>query len=215
MQVQPTKLLIIGATRGVGHQLVQQALEAGHEVSVLVRDPARLQVRHPRLHVHTGDATRLEDVRRAVRDQDGVLSALGAPATSREAVRERGARALAEAMATEGVRRLVMLSSHGVGETFAELPWFMRWLVVPLYLKRAFADHHGQEEVIRDTDLDWTLVRPPHLRDGPGTGAYVHGFGAAVVERMKIARADVAAFMLAQLGDDTYLRQAPAVCAAA
>jgi putative NADH-flavin reductase len=167
---------------------------------------------HPSLCVHVGDATDLVAVRRAVHGQDAVISALGAPPTSKARVRERGARALVSAMEAEGVRRLVMLSSHGILESADELPWSMRWLVVPLYLKRAFADHEAQETVVKGhPGLDWTLVRPPHLTDGKPTGTYRHGLGSEVAASMRIPRADVAHFLLHQVPSRDYLHRTPVV----
>lgn len=208
---QTLRILILGATGGVGRHVAERALLAGHQVTVLVRDASRLTLAHPALTVRQGDALDAEAVRAVVRGQDAVISVLGAPALNTDRIRERGARVLADAMEAEGVRRLVMLSSHGIFETADELPWHMRWLVVPLYLKRAFADHEGQETVIKGTDLDWTLVRPPHLTDGPATGRFEHGLGADVARSMKIPRADVATFLLQQVSSDAYVRQTPVV----
>lgn len=211
MSVSNQKLLLIGATGATGRHALHQALDAGHEVTALVRDPARLPVDHPRLRVIVGDITDAEVARQAVAGQDAVLCYLGAPASNRDEVRTHGTAALVEAMRAEGVSRLVCLSSHGVAETLAELPWFLRRVVVPLHLGRVFADHEGQEEVVRASDLDWTLVRPPHLTNGPRTGRYRHGVGPEVIGGMKISRADVAEFTLAQLGSDAYVGRAPAV----
>lgn len=208
----PSRILVLGATRGVGLHATQLALAEGWQVTVLVRDASRMPIDDAALTVIEGDATDADAVRTAVRGQDAVISALGAPPSSTARIRERGARVLVDAMEAEGVQRLVMLSSHGIFETAADLPWHMRWLIVPLYLRRVFADHEAQETVVKQhTDLDWTLVRPPHLTDAPATGAYRHGLDSEVAKNMHIPRADVAEFLLHQVRADTYVRQTPLV----
>ena len=212
MQPESLRILVLGATGGVGRHLTEQALAAGHQVTVLVRDRSRLSSTHPNLRVVVGDATSTEALAGVVRNQDAVLSALGAPGRNTSRVRERGAQALVEVMEAEGVRRLVMLSSHGIYESEAELPWFMRWVVIPLFLKPAFTDHERQEATVKArAALDWTLVRPPHLTDD-GPGPVVHGVGPAA--SMKISRASVAQFMIEQVQSTEYIRAIPVVASA-
>ncbi|MEZ4237473.1 MAG: SDR family oxidoreductase [Myxococcota bacterium] len=204
-------LLVLGATGGTGRHLVDQALAAGHTVTALVRDPQRLPAR-PGLRLVRGDATDAARLDEVVPGHDAVLCAVGAPARDAGRVRERSAAALVPAMQRAGVRRLIVLSSYGVAETRAHLPWIMRWLVVPLYLGRAFADHEAQEQVVRDSGLDWTLVRPPHLHDGPRRDRTRVDFAPDdPTVQPKLSRADVAAFLLAQLDDRTHLREARAI----
>jgi putative NADH-flavin reductase len=115
-------------------------------------------------------------------------------------------------MQEAGVQRLIGQSSLGVGDSRANLSFFTKHVVVGIFLRHAFADHERQERVIRQSALDWTIVRPPHLKDGPRTGVYRHGF-SATDHQIKgwITRADVADFMLNQLDDDTYRHQTPGV----
>jgi nucleoside-diphosphate-sugar epimerase len=125
-------------------------------------------------------------------------------------VREQGTRNVVEAMKTNGVQRLVCLSSMGVGDSKANLPWFTKHVIVGIYLRHAFADHERQEAVVRQSGLDWTLVRPPHLKEGPHTGVYQHGFAVTYRDiEGWITRSDVADFMLKQLGDDRYVEASP------
>lgn len=199
MSSTPLRLTLIGATGGTGSHVLQQALDAGHHVTALVRTPSKLGITQDRLTVVEGSVLDPSATERAVRGADAVICALGAPPSSRDRIRERGTKALVDAMAAAGTRRLVVQSSHGIGETAHELPWVMRWVIVPLYLKRAFADHEAQEAVVRASGLDWTLVRPPHLADTEPAPALAHGpdFDPARMT-MSIARADVARFLLAQ-----------------
>ncbi len=206
------KLLIFGATGGTGGELVKLSLDAGHLVSAYVRDPVRMSAfEDPRLRVLVGDVLDSGTVKKAVEGQDAVLSAIGA-AAGRSSVREEGTRNIVEAMQETGVKRLISLSSLGVGDSKSNLPFFTRYVVVAVFLRHAFADHARQEAVVRQSSLDWTLVRPPHLKDGPRTGVYRHGFSSTDRSIQGwISRADVAAFMLSQLDDDRYLGKAPGV----
>ncbi len=199
------KLLIFGATRGTGHKLIEQALDQGHQVTAFVRDPAKLGIKHANLQIVQGDVMNSAAVEQAVRGQEVVLSAIGAPPSSKDPIRAEGTRNIIRAMEKIGVRRFISLSSHGVGDTREMLP-------VPIFLRRVFADHEVQEDYIKQSRLDWTIVRPTALTDGQRMGAYRHG--VPVTEKNlknKISRADVADFMLKQLAEDTYLRKTPTI----
>lgn len=208
----PRTLALFGATGGTGRQLLQQALDAGWRVRALVRDPGRLELEHPALVTVVGDVLDPEAAREVLTGADFVASCLGAPPSSRTQLREHGTRVVVEVMEELGLERLVSLSSHGVGDSYPELPWFMRWLVLPLYLRGVFEDHAAQEAVVRESSLAWTLVRPPHLTDGPNTSGTAHGVGLVPTGRaMKISRADVAAFMLEVLEGELYRYQTPVI----
>ncbi len=115
-------------------------------------------------------------------------------------------------MEEKQVRRFVCQTSLGYGDSRGILPLHMKYIIVPLILRNAFADHELQEDHIKRSSLDWVIVRPGTLTNGDLTGAYRHGF--AVTEpglKIKVSRADVANFMLAQLADDTYLHKTPGV----
>jgi len=208
------RLFVLGATGGTGRHVVDHALAAGHRVTALVREPERLAAR-PGLTVHRGDATDAPRLAALLPGHDAVICCIGAPARSRQRVREASARALVDAMATAEVSRLVVQSSFGVRESHAHLPWFLRWVVVPLWLARPFADHAAQEEIVEASDLAWTLVRPPHLSDAEGTGQVTHGWQQPGSRPMAVPRADVAGFLVELATGDAYARQPVAVTAAA
>lgn len=202
-------LLIFGSTGGTGRQLVEQALTQGHTVTAFARNPAKLALRHPNLRVVPGDVLHLAAVEQAMFGQDAVLSALGAPAAQKDDVRSAGTRHIIRAMTQAGVRRFICLTTLGMGDSRPALPFVYKYLLVPLFLRQAFADSEVQEAAIRQSPLDWTIARPGTLTNGPRTGTYRHGFPAT--ERglkIRISRADVADFMLKQLHDPAYLRQA-------
>ena len=206
------KVLVFGASGGTGRELLGQALDKGMEVTAFVRDAAKVHdIQHPNFATVSGDVLNPEDVSRAVDGHDAVLFAVGA-GPKRSTIREQGTRVVIEAMQKTGVKRLVCLSSFGVGDSRADLSFFTRYVVVGMYLRHAFADHERQEALVRQCALDWTLVRPPHLKPGAHTGKYRHGLTLAYGDiEGWISRADLADFMLEQLEDDRYLRQAPRV----
>lgn len=204
------KLTILGATGTVGRVIVDRALADGHEVVALVRDAARLDAAHAahrRLEVVTGDATDTHDVARAVKGADAVVVALGAGRAA--GIRETGTRATVDAMTEAGVDRLVVVSTLGAGDSRGNLDFVWKRLMFGLLLRKAYADHQRQEEVVRGSDLAWTLVRPGAYTDGPRTGRYRHGFGPdAEGLELKVSRADVADFVLRVVAEGRYVRSA-------
>ena len=206
------KLVIFGSTGGTGVELLKQALDQGHQVVAFARDPAKIaDVKNPNLQVVRGDVRDFAAVESVVTGQEAVLSAIGAGA-ARTTLREDGTRNIVEAMEKTGVQRLICQSSLGIGESRANLSFFTKYIIVPVFLRHAFADHERQETVVKRSSLDWTIVRPPHLKDGPRTGAYRRGF-LPTDRRIEgiISRADVADFMLKQLTDDSYHHEKPGV----
>lgn len=206
------KLLIFGSTGGTGRLLVERALALGHAVTAFARDPSKLDVAHTNLEVVRGDVMDFASVEKAVRGQEAVLSALGAPASQRDSVRSDGTQNIIRAMEESGVRRFVCMTTLGMGDSRDLLPFHYKYFIVPLVLRHAFADSEIQEDRIRRSNLDWTIVRPAALTNGDRTGAYRHGFSAKEKGlKIKVSRSDVADFMLGQLADDTYLRKTPGV----
>ncbi|MGD2083391.1 MAG: SDR family oxidoreductase [Chromatiales bacterium] len=202
------KLLIFGSTGSIGRQLVGQALEQGHEVTAFARDPAKLDIRHAHLSVVQGDAMERTSVDRAVQGQDAVLCSLGAGAKG--GVRAGGTKTIIRAMENAGVRRFVCQSTLGVGDSWNNLSFFWKYVMFKGLLRQAYADHVAQEAYVKQSDLDWTIVRPAAFTDGSRTGEYRHGFpGTDRSTKLEISRADVADFMLRQLTDDRYLHGTP------
>ncbi|PSL46372.1 putative NADH-flavin reductase [Chitinophaga niastensis] len=209
------KLLIFGATGGTGRQLVEQALMQGHTVTAFARNPAGLQLQHPQLKVLQGDVMDYRSIEPAMRGQDAVLSALGKPANKTGTVRSEGTRNIIRAMEQTGVKRFVCQTSLGYGDSrkvLEQTPFIFRNIIVPFLLKKGFADHALQEKYIKDSQLDWVIVRPGNLTDGNRTGEYRYGFAATDKSlKVKVSRADVADFMLKQLTDNTWLHKTPGI----
>jgi len=204
------KVLIFGATGTVGRELVTQALEMGHTVTAFARDPSKLEIKHPSLEIIEGDVMDSALVDRAVAGHDAVLVALGAGIKGQ--VRSTGTRNIIQAMQKSGTRRLVCLSTLGVGDSRGNMNFLWKYVMFGMLLRAAFADHVSQEEHVIRSGLDWTIVRPAAYTDGERTGNYRHGFPATAKSlKLKISRADVADFVLTQLADDSYIRMTPGV----
>jgi putative NADH-flavin reductase len=203
------RLLMLGATGRTGRELLAGALDQGHEVTALVRDPRRLTVQHERLHVLVGSVTDPATVEKTVAGHDVVLCALG-PRSAGELVRSGLMRAsvpaLVSAMKRHGVHRLILLSALGVGESARHAPTVPR-LAFATILRQVGKDKERAEQTVRSSQLEWTILYPPGLRNGPATGSYRHGESLKLSGSPKISRADVAHFMLAQLTDDRYVRK--------
>lgn len=193
------KIIVFGASRGVGFQVVQQALEQGHEVTAFARNVSELP-QHPKLHIFQGDALDPASVALALEGQQAVVCALGAGNTGQGSVRSAGTAAIVQAMQAQGLRRLLAVSSFGVGDSRKGLIANAAWL----FLRAALEEHERQEKAITESGLDWTIVRPTGLTNDPKTGQYKLGTSG----RGRIPRADVADFMVKQLSSADYLRKA-------
>jgi putative NADH-flavin reductase len=201
------KLVIFGSTGSIGHQLVVQALEQGHTVTAFARNPAKLEIEHANLTVVQGDALDSASVEKTVDGQDAVLCALG---SAQGTIRSEGTRNIVRAMEKAGVSRFICLSTLGVGDSRANLNFFWKHIMFGLLLRQSYADHVSQEDYVKESRLDWTIVRPGAFTDGDRTGVYRHGFPSTdKTIKGKISRADVADFMLKQLTDRTYLHETP------
>lgn len=202
------KLIIFGSTGSIGRQLVRQGLEQGYLVTAYARDPSKLGIRHDNMKVVQGDAMDLSSVEKAVQGQDAVLCSLGAGAKG--TVRSRGTKNIIRAMEKVGIRRFVCQSSLGVGDSWGNLNFFWKYVMFRGILRQAYADHVSQEDHVRQSDLDWTIVRPAAFTDGNRTGEYRHGFpGNDKTTKLKVSRDDVAEFILKQLTHEEYLRKTP------
>jgi uncharacterized protein YbjT (DUF2867 family) len=210
---RPQRILIVGATGGTGRQLVAQALERGHTVTALARNPSRLQMTHPRLTVVRGDVLDGASVDAAMHGQDAVLSALGHNRyLGPTRILSRGTGHILRAMEARGVSRFVCETSLGLGESAFRLGLFYTLFIIPVILPFYFWDKTRQERMIAASRVPWVIVRPGVLTNGAKRGVVRHGSGIGnFLWTARISRADVAAFMLNQLESDTYLGSSPGV----
>jgi putative NADH-flavin reductase len=211
---RPIRVLIVGATGGTGRQLVEQALERGHTVTALARDPSALRVEHPRLTIVRGNALDYQSVEAAVRGQEAVVSALGHKRFfGPTRILSEGTRNVLRAMEIHRVQRFVCETTLGIGDSAGRMGMAYTFFVVPIILPFYFWDKTRQERLIAASHVRWVVVRPGALTDGAKRSRYRHGHGVgSFVRTVRISRADVADFMLNQLTDNTYLGAAAGVC---
>jgi putative NADH-flavin reductase len=207
----PRRLAILGATGGIGGHLLAWAADAGHPVQALARQAAALP-RRPGITVTEGDATDPAAVTEVVAGAGAVLSALGPRGTKAPRLLEVAAANVTAAMAMAGVRRLIEVSAAGAYVREDPEAGALVKLILPRILAKPFADVRAMEQVVRDSGLDWTLVRPTRLVNDPGRGRYRVRDRYPPPGLTKIARADVAQFIIATLTEGSYLHQAPALC---
>jgi putative NADH-flavin reductase len=205
------KVLILGATGGTGRTLVDRALALGHQVTALARNPSAVAPEDSRPTVLQGNALDARAVGEAVRGQDAVLFALGSTRIRKPLTFfSESTRIVVGAMQRHGVRRLICVTGIGAGDSRGHGGFLFDLVLRPLVLRYQYEDKDRQEEIIRASDLDWVIVRPARLTDGPATGEYRVFLGGSYTATT-ISRADVAAFMLAQLTSDSYVRRAPVI----
>lgn len=208
---RPERILIIGATGRTGRHLVSQALDRGYAVTAFARDPSSIELRHPRLSIAQGNVLDRASVEAAMAGHHAVISALGhRQYWSLRRTHAEGTRNILLAMQRHGVRRLVCLTSLGIGDSAGRLGMPYNLLVIPLLLPIYFWDKARQERVIAQSDVEWIIVRPGSLNNGVkrervNTGTRVGSY----LWTVRVSRANVADFMLNQLTSDTYLRSAP------
>jgi putative NADH-flavin reductase len=194
------KLLTLGATGGLGRQLVSQALDAGHDVTAYARTPSKIAAR-PRLTVISGDLQNTGALAAAMRGHDAVISAIGrGQSFSSQGLIKKSVPPMLAAMNSAGVRRLLFVSALGVGDSFQDSPIVPRIFFRTL-LRDIYADKLAGDRLIRNSDLEWTIVQPAQLNDGPLTRNYQHGERLALRGMPQISRADTAHFLLDRLSD--------------
>lgn len=218
------RLVIFGSTGGTGRRLVERAIAEGHEVTAFARNPSRMSARHGRLRVVVGDASDAGKVHEAVAGNEAVISVLGSRQPSNPLHPRRpgdphgpvsaGSANIIAAMKEHGLRRFVCQTAWGVGESKQDPDFagaFFMKVIVPPLLRDEYAEKEAQEKLLRESDLDWVIVRPMILTNGPWTNDYRVGLDLKPGRRPYISRADVADFLMRQLTDDTFVHKTPSI----
>jgi uncharacterized protein YbjT (DUF2867 family) len=214
------KFLLLGATGRTGQLALQYALSQSHEVIALVRDPARIAVKSDRLTLVKGTPEKLEDATGAIAGCEAVVVALNnnrtsdmpwAKPVSPPHLIENSVRNSVEAMRAAGIRRIVILSATGVGDSFPYAPWLIRLLVKKTNLGTTYADHDGVDAYIRTTDTDWTLLRAVGLSNADKVKSLVVSYANSPKPAMMISRRHVAKFMIDCLDDKALFQKAPVI----
>ena len=207
------RIVIFGATCATGRQLVQQAIAAGHQVVAYTRDPSKIDAESERLTVVKGELTDEASIENAIDGADAVISLLGPRGSSDQKPLTRGMQNIVKVMKASGVRRLVASSTLSVRDTGDKPSLTVSLLVniIKTTMRAAYEDIIGAAEVVRGSGLDWTIARVAMLNNGPKTRNVRVGYVGTGQVGLGISRADLAGFMLRQVEDSKYLRQAPAV----
>ncbi len=194
------KLLVLGATGGTGKAIVNAALAAGHEVTILVRNPEKAQDLGGARRI-IGNALDPKAVAEALTGSDAVISALGTPVSPFKEVRllSLATRILVDEMRRAGVPRLLAITGMGAGDSAGHGGFVFDRVFKPLMLRKVYQDKDRQEAIIRESGLDWTIVRPSVLNDKPATGQVRAMVDLAGFHGGTISRADVAGFLLGEL----------------
>lgn len=204
------KITVFGGTGRTGQHIVRQALDAGHEVAAVVRDPARLPISHSALEVITADLTSPAPLRPALTGREAVISAIGPRTRKDVGVASNATRVILRAMDQSDIRRVVLLSAAPVGPVPEGESLIYRTVLYPLLrriLRDAYADLAAMEEEARRSNTEWTVIRPPRLTDKPLTERYRREIGSNVPRGHFLSRADLAHAMLATLEDPATVKQ--------
>jgi putative NADH-flavin reductase len=207
------KIAIFGATGETGRQLVEQALAAGYQVVAYVRNPSKLNTKHENLTIVQGELADQAIIERAVSGADAVISVLGPRGGSKGKPITRGMQNIIEAMKKQGVRRLIISSTLSAKDP-NDLPDFKAKALVNLVkltMHAAYEEIVSVADTVRKSDLDWTIVRLTTLNNNPKSGKVRVGYLGKGEVGLRISRADLAEFMLKQVQDTKYLRQAPVI----
>lgn len=198
------KIIVFGATGDTGKQVVEQALQTEHQVTVVVRNPGAFTIRHKSLDIVKGDVFQSQTFEDAIKGKDVVVSCLGVRKREPTTVYSKGVSNIIHAMQKENARRIICLSAGAV--IVPPKSSFLMKLVTKNILQRLFkymyADMRIMEKILRDTDLNWTVIRPPWLRDTKHTGKYRTAINEHLNNPSKISRADLADFIVNHLDDE-------------
>jgi putative NADH-flavin reductase len=204
------KIAIIGASRGIGGELLKAAIEEGHEVTALVRDPAKLNANIPGLKVIKGDILDPSSVAAAIAGQEAICVCIGIPPTRKPVdVFSRGTQNILSAIGKESNQKLILVTGIGAGESKGHGGFFYDLILNPLLLATNYADKDRAESIVKASHIDWLIVRPGFLTNDPRTGKYRVIDNLSGVTAGKISRADVADFILKQLASPTHFGKTP------
>ncbi len=203
------KITVFGSTGSVGRHIVKQALAQGHKVTAFARAPEKLNIEHENLSLIAGDVYDNFAVEMAIKGQDAILITLGSSKLTGN-LRSKGTENIVEAMKVHGVKRLICQTTLGAGDSVDNLNFLWRYILFGVLLRFVMNDHIIQENIVKESGLDWTIVRPAAFTDEQGSKDYKYNFGPKYKDlTLKIPRVEVAEFMLKNLTDKAFLHQTP------
>ncbi|MFI5960179.1 NAD(P)-dependent oxidoreductase [Cryptosporangium sp. NPDC051539] len=202
-------VVVLGAAGRTGRLIVTEAVRSGHRVTAAVRNPASVPAA-PGLRVQRADVRDADSLRVAIEGHNTVVCAIGAPGRTAHNLYSDGARATVSAMRATGVTRLLAITSVGVRHDDPHHTWWYRGLIRPIGAD-LYADMARMEQIVRDSGLDWTFVRPTYLQDREPTGNYRATDNSTPKGGWRITRTDVARFIVEELDAHRWSRQAPSL----
>lgn len=205
------KIIIFGSTGSVGKHILKLGLQTENQITAFCRNQSKLIItENPNLRIVEGDVYNNNQVEKATIDQDIVIIALGSGKNRQSTVRSEGTKNIIAAMKKNNVKRLICQTTLGAGDSIGNLNFFWKRIMFSWLLKQVLMDHELQEEYIKKSELDWTIVRPGAFTGGERTCNYKHGFrNSDRTLKLKISRADVADFILKQTTSEKYLLKTP------
>ena len=207
------KIAVFGGTGATGKLLIAQALDEGDSVTAFARHPEKLGIVSDGLTVVEGELSDAGAIERAVEGSDGVISLLGQGAPVKGTPIAHGTQDILAAMKKHGVRRIVAIATASAADPSDKPPLASKFFIgfAKLFMRPAYDDVVATAQVVRASDRDWTIVRPPFLKDGPKTGHVSAGYLGDGVTGTNLSRANAADFILKQLRSDQYVGKAPIV----
>ena len=205
------RVLIIGASKGIGLETTRQAIDAGHDVRAQSRSPIAIESSHPNFEKISGDALKSENVEMALDDVDVVIQTLGVGLEDLfrpVKLFSDATTILVEEMKRQGVKRLISVTGFGAGESRASISCLQR-IPFQFFFGRAYDDKTLQESLIKKSGLDWTIARPGILTNGPRSGRYRILSEKPDWRNGIISRADIADFLVGQIESQAFIHKAP------
>lgn len=206
---QVYRVAVLGAAGGIGKQTVLRALEQGHKVRAILRTPANLAINHPNLEIVKGDILKPECLYEYLKDQDVVVSAIGKNSFKKTVLYSQGNRNLLDALAEAGVKRAYFISASGleVNPTHSLVVRLATKYILQRLLCNMYADLWRMENIVKESEIDWTIIRPPKLLDKQGRGKYRIALNGYLYNGLSISRADVAHFIIQSLADEAVIKK--------
>jgi len=202
-------MVVLGANGGIGMQTVKLALNAGYSVTAILRTPSNLQISHPNLQIVRGNVLKLEDLDRHLEDKNIIVSAIGKNSLKKTTLYSQGNKNVIEAMKRVGLNRGFFVSASGleVNPSFSLLIRLATKFILQPVLHNMYADLWRMEEIIKESNITWTILRPPKLLNGPETGKYRISIDHFLNKGLEISRADLAHFIVTNLTNEAIFKK--------
>jgi len=219
-EFQSKRILLLGATGRTGKEVMIQALDRGHHISALVRDRRRIEIEHPHLTVLEGDTRLPSDLNRAIKGCKAVISCLNisrtsdfpwSPLRTPENFLSLTMRSLINSCKENGVKRLLFTSAWGVGDSRPYTPGWFAWFIDNSNLSAAYMEHERQEALVKNSGLDWTIIRPVGLVNRMKSSPVKYIFNNEGKPALTISRRDTAGFILDSLEDTAFYQTIPVI----